>query len=129
MSNDLENDPSWLSLIEAFESGLIIVEGEPIEYEYRLYYDETGHIRTTTVLKRDPILDGPYVVVDEDIYKELHKYVIVNGKVIKRRDGILQTAQIVPSSQGFRVVKNHPAILLEELENYTDIEYYDYRNY
>lgn len=131
MSNDLENDPSWLALIEAFETGLIIVEGEPIIYEYRVYHDESGNVKRTTILQRDPILEGPYVVVDEDIYKNLHKYIFKNGKAIKRRDNILQTAQIVPSKTetGFRVVKNHPVLLLEDIEEYNDIEYYDYRSY
>lgn len=129
MSNDLEQDPSWLELIKAFETGLIIVEGEPVVYEYRLYYDQNGSINRGSALQRDQILDGPYVIVDEDIYKNLHKYHVVNGKAVKRKDGISQRAQIVPSTKGFAVVKNHPALLLEDQEEYTNTEFYDYRSY
>lgn len=128
MSNDLEQDPSWLELIKAFETGLIIVEGEPIVYEYRLYYDKFGCITRTTIFQRDPILDGPYVVADQDIHSEYKKYHVLNGKLVKRKDGVWQTAQIVPSTMGFTVIKNNPALLLEADEVYKDTEFYDYRS-
>jgi hypothetical protein len=129
MSESIE-DPSWLELIKAFETALIHVEEIPIEYEYRVYYDENGFITNTSCLKKDEILpDRPYLIVSKDEFDNFHKYIVIKNKLIERKDNAGQLKQIVKSTTGFLTVKNNPALLIEQDESYTDTEYYDYRNY
>jgi len=99
---------------------------EPIR-EYRLYYDYTGKI--TQLAEISPFPEGDkYIVVDKSVYENYFNYHIVNSKAerIVRDIGHL-TSSLVKSNSGFRVVKNHAALLLEHDEEYSTIEYYDTR--
>jgi len=129
MSESIE-DPSWLELIKAFETALIHVEEIPIEYEYRLYYDENGFITNASSFKKDEIIpDKSFLIVSKEEYFNYYKYIVVKNQLVERKDNAGQLKQIVKSTKGFRTVKNNPALLIEQDESYTDTEYYDYRNY
>jgi len=69
-----------------------------------------------------------YVVVDQKIYESYFKYRIVKGvpALIVYDQG--NTRKLFKSHEGFPVVKNHAALLLEEEETFEPMEYYDYRN-
>ena len=105
---------------------LLVVTPDPIT-EYRLYYDEEGSIILCSMQNHSP--DSNYVVVTKEVYDNYHKYCVVNGqlKEIKFDDGLQRP--FVKSKKGFRVVQNNAALLLEADEDYSDIEYYDKRNY
>jgi hypothetical protein len=108
----------------------------PIEYEYRIYYDESGNITATSPTVKDAEMygfTGNYIIVDEDTYKnvfvEVHKYIVHNSKITVKKDNAAQTPQLEKSQTGFKTVKNVPGIILEDGETYKDIEYYDYKNH
>jgi hypothetical protein len=65
-----------------------------------------------------------YLVVTADEYHEYFRYYIVDGKLKKIDFNPEYRVQLKRSSQGYRVVKNHAGIRLEN-ETYKDIEYYD----
>jgi len=69
-----------------------------------------------------------YVVVNQKIYESYFKYRIVKGvpELIVHDHG--NTRKLFKSQEGFPVVKNHAALLLEEVETFEPMEYYDYRN-
>jgi hypothetical protein len=97
-----------------------------IENEYRLHYDELGSIIMCS-MQNHPDSDR-YVVVDQKIYESYFKYRIVKGvpELIVYDQG--NTRKLFKSHEGFPVVKNHAALLLEEEETFEPMEYYDYRN-
>lgn len=130
MNNNILDD-SWDELIKAFDQGLVsdsIIE--PIEY--RIYYNGDGDIIKTTCLQKDEIVDENYIVVDELVYKEFLKdlgYKVINKKLQKVITNVRgYKKQLIQSESGFRVVKNQPALLLEENEEYQFTEYYNYRD-
>ena len=100
---------------------LIVTEDEPIEY--RLHYNELGHIYLCTMVQHPE--STHYVVVDKEKYDNYHRYRVVNGLLEKivPQNGI--ALQLVKSNKGYTVVKNNAALLIEENESYPDIEYYD----
>jgi hypothetical protein len=69
-----------------------------------------------------------YVVVDQKVYESYFKYWIVKGipELIVYDQG--NTRKLFKSQEGFLVVKDHAALLLEEKESFESMEYYDYRN-
>ena len=95
--------------------------------EYRFYYDETGRI--TMCAEISPYPEGDkYIVVEESVYQDYFNYRVVNGKaqrIIKQEGQIISS--LIKSDSGFRVVKGHAGLLLEENEQYQNVEYYDAR--
>lgn len=126
-TNNEELDPAWAELIKAFESGLIPPTDTTVEYEYRLYYNEQGDIIRSTALKNDEIHGNNYIVVSKDVHDEQYKYRVVSGELKLIKQNAIQTYQLIRSDKGFKTVKNNPALLLEEGEDYLEYEYYDYR--
>ena len=122
----MNEDTAFQELLKAFD---LLDNPNPIEYEYRLYYNMQGNITHTTNLKTDKILNKSFVVVDEKIYKNFLKYKIVNGlpELIPKNIGHVTTG-IIRSENGIKVVKNHVNLPLMQDESYLEIEYYDYRN-
>lgn len=109
-----------LEFLQAMAQFAPIVE-EP--KEYRLHYDSTGGIYLCT--QQNHPKDTTYLVVDEKTYLEYYKYKIVNGKlkIVDIDPGY--RVQLKRSDQGYRVVKDHAGIILDQNEEYQDVEYYD----
>lgn len=104
----------------------LIVTPDPL-VEYRLYYDDSGTV--VMCMMQAPFPDNKsYVVVNKEQYELYWKYRIVNGKLESIPVNVGYRTAFVKSTKGFRVVKNHAALLLVENEQYPDIEYYDTRN-
>jgi hypothetical protein len=108
-----------LEFLEAMQKFEVII-GEP--REYRLHYDITGGIYLCTMQNHPK--DTKYLIVDERTYLEYYKYQVVKGKlkIIDIDPGY--RVQLTSSDRGYRVVKDHAGIILEN-ETYKDIEYYD----
>lgn len=105
------------NLFEAFSR---LESPKVVTKEFRLYYNKDGDIiRATETL--DEIFDEPFVAVDEDIYKNIHRYIIKDGKPFHI------TKRSVPeiSKKGYRVAFGHSALLLEENENIKE-QYYEW---
>ena len=120
------NMSSWDELLKAFDTNLII-DNDTIEYEYRVYYNQSGEIYQTTALKNDIILNNDYIVVTQDQHSNIHKYFVKNKTLVSKPIRLKQTYQLEPSNIGFTVVKNNPALIISDDEEYSNIEYYDYR--
>ena len=68
---------------------------EPVEREYRLYYDENG----LPLFYSSEDLPGLYVVVDQDTFLNGPKNIrVIDGKIVEAQ--IYWTKKIIPSSQG-----------------------------
>ena len=93
---------------------------EPIEY--RFHYNQNGDIYMCTI--RNHPADTNYLVVSEKEYYNYSEYQIVDGKLKMVDKTPRYHVQLKRSSQGYRVVKNHAGIILEN-ETYNDVEYYD----
>lgn len=106
--------------IKAVAALLDTTPAEPIEY--RLHYNELGEIYLCT-MQQHPT-DTQYVVVDKEIYDRYYDYYISEGvlKKIDRNHGY--RVQLKKSDSGFKTVKNHAGIILDENETYSNIEYY-----
>ena len=68
-----------------------------------------------------------YVIVDRIVYESYFKYRIVKGVPELIVYDHSNTKKLFKSQEGFPVVKDHAALLLEE-ETFEPMEYYDYRN-
>jgi hypothetical protein len=90
------------------------------ELEYRVYYDEHGAITLCTMTGDTP---GNYLVVTQDEYASYFQYRVIKGKLLKIDHDAGYRVQLTKSTQGFKVVRGHAGLLIED-ETYTDIEYY-----
>ena len=113
-----ENEDEFLKAIAAIQPLYI----EPIEY--RLYYDIEGNIVSCSMQAHAP---GDYIVVDKDTYEHYIHYKVVKGKAVKIDTLAKYKVRLQKSTTGFRVVKNNAGIILENNEQYKDIEYYEHR--
>ncbi len=125
--NKESHDTNWQALIDAFDTGLIKPVKELIR-EYRFYYDENGNITQTSDCNWNHPESGNYVVVDEIIFKDWGKYRVRNGQAELKPTDPTTEVQLKKSNSGYQVVKNNPAILLEDNENLENTEHYDRRN-
>ena len=118
--NDSEADLA--EIIKAFSMLKTPVEETT---EYRLHYDELGNIIMTSM--RSHPESEQYLVVDEDDFKNYYRYRVVNKKLqlIPQECGMV--TGLKKSNSGFCVVKNHAGVLVENDEEVSLTEYYDYR--
>jgi hypothetical protein len=95
--------------------------------EYRLYYNDDGTIRG---LWESDHPEGNYVVLDDpDIFHKTNTNLlrVVKGKLKIIDPRSTDVRQLYKSNTGYRVVKGHAAILLNN-EDYIEVEYYDRKN-
>lgn len=109
--------------LNAWAMVTLIVE-EPIEY--RIHYNQQGDI--TQCSMRNHPTDTDYIVVSKDEYDNYFRYTVEKNKlkIIDNNPG--HSVQLVKSTKGFAVVKNHAGLLLELNETYENIEYYGTNN-
>jgi hypothetical protein len=96
--------------------------------EYRLYYDGSGFIYKAAKVDSDVIESMPYIVVDRNTFKDQSSYNVVNGKLVKRSKTKKKNMLLRKSDKGYKTIKNHAAILLQENESYPYIDYYEYKH-
>ena len=118
-------DPSLQELIRAFE---MLDPPKVVEIEYRLHYNDVGDIYMATHLPTDHPADTKYVVVTDPIlYENFWKYRVDQGKLIEIIRDYWNRTALHKGELGFRVVKNQAALLLEDLEDFTNTEFYVHR--
>ena len=93
---------------------------EPVELEYRVYYDDDGAIYRCSMQQHEP---GDYIVVPKEQYDLYYHYRVVQGKMVKIDNDARYRVQLRKSTTGFAVVAGHAGLLIED-EEYPDIEYY-----
>jgi len=97
----------------------------PEALEYRVHYNQLGEIYLCT-MQNHP-LDTQYLVVTREEYDRYFDYYVVN-KLLKKIDkDSSYRVQLQKSTTGFKVVKGHAGIVVED--DYPDVEYYEYRNH
>lgn len=101
---------------------------KPIEYEYRLYYNSEGFIFAGTTLKSDPILNNNYIVVDNKTFAQHSRLKVVDGSLVEIKRITGNRVQIKKSAKGYRTVRNHSNLILNDDEEFSDVEYYERRN-
>jgi hypothetical protein len=104
----------------------LIVHREPETLEYRFHYNDGGEIYMCSMI--DHPKDTAYIVVTKEVYDRYFDYQVVEGQLkrIVRDSGY--HVQLQNSDVGYRTLKNHANILLEETENYPH-QYVKYRDH
>jgi len=120
-------DPEFLKALE------MVAEQErlkPIPFkQYRLYYNEDGTI--IGMWEYDHPIGDNFVVLDHpDIFNKANTQLmrVVKGKLTQLDPSAPLKSRLKRSTTGQPVVKNHPAIALNQDEEYTDVEHYDRNN-
>ena len=90
--------------------------------EYRIHYEEDGHITMCTMINHPT--DTTYIIVSKDEYDNYFRYTIVDGKLKKIDNNPGIRVQLVSSSDGYAVVKKHAGLIIEPTDTYNEIEYY-----
>lgn len=97
----------------------------PDPIEYRIHYNGLGEI-TMCSMQNHPD-NQQYLVVDKSVYEHYYQYrVNVQRKTIEKiafNLGI--SVKLKKSDHGYAVIKNHAGLLLENDEDFGNIEYYD----
>lgn len=96
----------------------------PVVIEYRMYYNDAGDITTCSMVEPYPV-GVQYIVVDKETYENYYRYRVVNGCLKKIEHDSGYTVKLVRSPDGYKVVQNHAALLLEPDETYQTTEYYN----
>lgn len=103
---------------------------DPIEFEYRLYYNKQGDIVVGTMIKDQPVdVDCPYLTVSKEDYEQYYNYYVKDGALKKFESDSKHRINLILSDSGYATVANHASLLIEEKENYSTITYYAYRNH
>lgn len=113
-------DQSELEFLKAFE---LIKEIVPEPLEYRFHYNENGDIYLCTMQQHPD--NTQYIVVTKEEYANYYNYRIVDNKLKLIDRSPKYHVQLKSSNQGYQVVKNHAALVLEPGEAYSDTGYYE----
>lgn len=120
--NQNEND-FWAEAV-----ALLVTPKQTIT-EYRLYYNEFGEVTKCTNTIPEIETSELFLVVSESEYNDYYLYKVVKGKLKKIAKDPGYVVQLEKSTRGYAVVANHASLLLEPVEQYNQIEYYDKRDY
>lgn len=114
-------------LLKAFQE--LIKPVPNIEVEYRAYHNDKGEIISVCSEPKDNPMAENSIVINAEVYEKSHKFLVINKEIVaKFSEDLGVRPDLIKSKTGFKVVKNNPALLVENEENYTNIEYYEYRN-
>jgi len=94
---------------------ILIWEAPPIiKPEFRLYYDEKGHVLFYTCDKPE----GNYIVIDAATFAEGRPDVrVIDGKILNIKSGSV-ISKLIPDTSGIRCAAEDISIVVDE--NYTD---------
>lgn len=118
MSNNSLNE-----VLKAFD---LLDPIKQLELEFRLHYDETGNIYLCTMQNHPK--NTKYIVVTREEYDNYFKYRVVDTQLKKIELQTTYSARLKLSNLGHPAVKGHAALLIEQTDTYSNIEYYDYKN-
>jgi hypothetical protein len=93
----------------------------PVTLEYRVYYDDDGIIYRCSMQQHEP---GDYIVVPKEQYDLYYHYRVVRGQMVKIDTDARYRVQLQRSTSGYATVAGHAGLLIEEDEEYPDIEYH-----
>jgi hypothetical protein len=96
-----------------------------VNEEYRAYYDENNWI---TGFAGSGFPDGDnWVTITRELYitHNWSNLRLIDDKIIYVAPVYMHYFQLTKSTKGIKIVRGHAGIVLEELDTYQDIEYYD----
>lgn len=114
---------SFDELAKAFS---LIPVTESLALEYRVYYNSVGDIVSCSMQQHPE--SGNYLVVSRDEYDRYFDYTVSAGQLKKSSKATMYNNALCLGGTQFRVVKNHAALLMSDVETYTNTEYYDRTN-
>ena len=97
--------------------------------EYRLYYNSDGTV--IGLWETDHPVGDNYIVLDDPgVFNSSNTLMlrVQNKKLVVLDPQAPLRTRLKKSSQGFTVVRGHAAVIVEQDETYTEIEYYDRTN-
>ena len=99
-----------------------------IKEEYRAYYDDTDKILYTTA-NHFPTDNNNWIKITKSQYQtlECQWLWIENGKIVEHKPNYNHYFSLISSTKGVKIVKNHAGIVVEDGEEYSDVEFYDKR--
>lgn len=107
-------------LLKAF-SEIVIEEHKD---EFRAYYDDAGKV--IYYLANDFPEGDNWIAIDHATYKTPIDWMyVIDGRLEKRLPTFEYRHQLKSNGETYRVVKAHAGLLLEDDEEYKDVEYYD----
>lgn len=110
------------ALLEAF-AGVVEESIQPVEY--RLYYDEAGHVVT---MSSSDYPAGDYIVITKEIYDRADYTVRVHDGEIVQADDPTRHHCAIGAGSRFRVAKGHASILVNETYQ-GETETYGFKNH
>lgn len=96
------------------------------EIEHRLYYNETGSITSCSMQNHNP--EGTYIIATNEQYNKYFQYRVVKEKLVLIEHDNCYRTRLRKSDKGYKIVKNHAPVLLEDTEDYPEIEHYESNN-
>lgn len=109
---------------ELIEALALIKETPTPTIEYRIYYDNNGSITECSMVNHSEKTN--YITVDKETYDNYFRYdKVIDGKLRKIVFDPGYRVQLHPSKSGYKVVKNHAALLIEDYETYDNTEFYN----
>jgi hypothetical protein len=108
--------------IEFFKEVEALLIHNNTEIEYRLHYNDDGEIYACSMC--DHPESEKYLVVTAHEYENYFRYRVVKDALIEKTIDAGYRARLQRSENGFRAVKNHASVLLEEQEEFSTIEHY-----
>jgi hypothetical protein len=118
--------PAEQELAKAFAD----IQQVTVVEEYRAYYDSEGWITGFAGSGFPKNMDN-WVHIPRDLYitHNWNHLRLVEGKIVKIEPIYNWYFQLTKSTKGFKIVKNHAGIILNESDDYQgDTEYYEKRN-
>lgn len=111
---------------KAIEEALVnLIPPVSVVPEYRIYYDEFGNITACAMVQHPP--GENYIIVSVEQYHNYWRYRVKNGKLEPIKIDASSTNILRKSDKGFKVVKGHANLLLDDKEHFENVEFYAYR--
>ena len=104
----------------------LITPATETQIEYRVYYDNTGLIFSTSMIAEPS--DQTYLVVSKFEHDNYFLYQVVNQQLKKIDSDAGYRVKLRKAVAGYLVAKNHAGILIEPSETYQEQEYYAHTN-
>jgi hypothetical protein len=95
----------------------------------RLYYNNDGSV-IGYYETNHPDGDNYIILDDPNLFfkNNTHLMRVKNNKLILMEVKLPNKVRLARATSGFKTVKGHSAIVLEQNETYSEVDYYDYQN-
>lgn len=111
---------NYSSLLEAFQT--VDIKEPSTRVEYRLYYNVDGK---PMFMSSDTNAEGNYINIDQATYEQgIAPTMRVVDNDLTYIEQVNFKKNLEKANYGYKVVKNHPALIIEDTEQFDQVEYY-----